>query len=147
MASDLSDSESTACAFTRALEEVLNRRRVRPVRPWRWLLDPHLIEILQKLVVAIDEARYVARCARTPEALAEVAALRSSLDKPERASKLSRESAVELLDTVDRMVIRLADEASVHAAAEREAERMASVEVVTRRIERTFETLDEGRAG
>jgi putative (di)nucleoside polyphosphate hydrolase len=101
-----------------ALMRTLDNRWVQRPRPWRLFRGPHLIEILQALVEAIDEARVAARRApQTDEARAEMAGLAALLCEPETAKALTRESAAELLDTVERAVIRLSDDAYVAAAA------------------------------
>jgi hypothetical protein len=118
MATDGTDFESIACQYAHAVQAVLDTQRVRS-RPWR-SRDPHLMEILQKMVVAIDEARSAARRADTNDAREEVAGLCATLKDPNRASVLSRESAAELLDTVNRAVIRLGDDAYVEAVVRSE---------------------------
>jgi putative (di)nucleoside polyphosphate hydrolase len=137
MATDGTDFDNAACAYAHALEKVLNSRRVQRRRPWRFLLDPHLIEILQTLLAAIDEARFTARRTQAPGAQEEVAALAATLKNRDDASALTRDSAAELLDIINRTVIRLADDASVLE--------MARFEVEARQIERTFATAREAR--
>ncbi len=92
-------------SYARAVEKVLRRRRG---------LDPHLLELLQKIVAVLDETTMLQRNL-TDDTRPLADALRERLTST-RADHLNRETAAELYDYLERTTVTLAAEPYLRTA-------------------------------
>jgi hypothetical protein len=107
MATEDSAFEQVAANYGKAVDRVLAQsRRQRP--------DAHLSELLQKILATLYETRLAAREDTTGHARAVVDGLLPTL-ADSKPCELSRDSAAELLDCLERAAIRIGDERYLHA--------------------------------